>query len=55
LFLITASALGCCAGWTSIGYHRVVISILVAAVVIFAICMFHNCCRIPGKRNNPSQ
>lgn len=55
LFLITASALGCCVGLTSLGFHKVVMFILVAAVVIFAICMFHNCCKIPGKSKNPSQ
>jgi len=49
LFLIIASGLGCCAGLTTIGYHNVVLFILSAAVVIFAICMFNNCCRTRKK------
>lgn len=46
LFLIIASALGCCAGLTSIAFHKIVLGVLVLAVVIFSICMFNNCCRV---------
>ena len=35
LFLIIASALGCCAGVTTIAYHKIVLFILAAAVVVF--------------------
>ncbi|MCF8367558.1 MAG: hypothetical protein K9G76_00855 [Bacteroidales bacterium] len=49
LFLIIAGAFGCCAGVTTVGYHKIVLFILSAAVVIFAICMFNNCCRIKKK------
>jgi len=51
LFLIIASALGCCAGLTTVSYHKVVLFILSAAVAIFAICMFNNCCRINKKES----
>jgi len=46
LFLIIASALGCCAGLTSIAFHKIILGVLALAVVIFAICMFNNCCRV---------
>lgn len=49
LFLIIASALGCCVGVTTIAYHKIVLFILSAAVVVFGICMFNNCCRITKK------
>jgi len=49
LFLIIASALGCCVGLTTIAYHNIVLFVLSAAVVIFAICMFNNCCRVRNK------
>jgi len=46
IFLIITSALGCCAGLTSIAYHKIVLGVLSLAVVIFGICMFNNCCRV---------
>lgn len=46
LFLIIASALGCCAGLTSIAFHKIVLGVLALAVVVFAICMFNNCCKV---------
>lgn len=46
LFLIIASALGCCAGLTSIAFHKIILGVLVLAVIIFSICMFNNCCKV---------
>lgn len=46
IFLIIASALGCCAGLTTIAYHKIILGVFALAVVIFAICMFNNCCRV---------
>ncbi len=46
ILLIIASALGCCAGLTTIAYHKIILGVLALAVVIFAICMFNNCCRV---------
>jgi len=51
LFLIIASALGCCAGFTSFAYHKIVMGVLALAVVIFLICMYNNCCRSRNKEN----
>lgn len=49
LFLIIASALGCCAGITTIGFYKMLLFILSAAVVIFGVCMYNNCYR-KGKK-----
>jgi hypothetical protein len=49
IFLILASALGCCAGLTTIVYHKIVLGILALAVIIFTICMYNNCCSIKNK------
>ena len=43
LFILMASFLGCCAGLTSLFYHKVVIFVLLAAVVAFGVCLYHNC------------
>ncbi|MBN2175814.1 MAG: hypothetical protein JW731_16915 [Bacteroidales bacterium] len=52
LFLIIASAFGCCAGLTSLGYQKVIMGILAIAVMIFGICMFNNCSKIRKKTND---
>jgi hypothetical protein len=49
IFIIVASALGCCAGLTTLGYHKIVMGILAMAVVIFGICMVNNCCKSRNK------
>lgn len=49
LFLIIASFFGCCAGLTTLVYHKLVLGILTLAVVVFIICMYNNCCRTKGK------
>lgn len=51
LFLIVAGFLGCCAGITTLFYHKIVMFILIAAVVIFGICMYNNCCSVIRKNN----
>jgi hypothetical protein len=49
LFIILASAFHCCVGLTTATFYKVVLFILSAAVVTFAVCMFNNCCRAHKK------
>lgn len=44
LFLIVAGFFGCCTGITTVLFHKIVLFILSAAVIIFVICMYNNCC-----------
>jgi hypothetical protein len=44
LFIIIAGFFGCCAGLTSLFYHKLVLFILALAVVAFLLCMVNNCC-----------
>ena len=46
LFIIMASALGCCLGVTTTAFYHVVLVVLVLAVAIFSFCMFRGCCKI---------
>jgi len=46
LFIILASAFHCCVGLTTATFYKVVLFILSAAVVTFAVCMFNNCCKV---------
>ncbi len=45
LFLILAGYIGCCRGFTTLFYHKVVLLILSLSVVIFVVCMLNNCCK----------
>jgi hypothetical protein len=49
LFLILASAFGCCTGLTTLAFHKLVMAILAVAVIVFAICMYNNCCKVKRK------
>lgn len=51
IFLIIASVFGCCAGLTTLVYHKLVLGVLALAVVIFILCMYNNCCKTRDKDN----
>jgi len=49
VFVVAAGFLGCCAGVTTLFYHKLVLTVLALAVVAFLICMVNNCCTIRRK------
>lgn len=49
LFIILASAIGCCTGVTTSGFRIIVIVILAAAALICGFCMLNNCCKVSNK------
>lgn len=46
LFIIMASAIGCCLGVTTTTFYHIIFVILILAVAIFSFCMFRGCCKI---------
>lgn len=55
IFIVIAGYLGCCANITSKFYHNLVIIILVVAFVLFALCMYNNCCKIPEQTDSKEE
>ena len=49
LFIVTVGFFGCCAGMTSLFYHKLVLSVLAISVVAFLLCMVNNCCTFRRK------
>ncbi len=43
LLVLLSGFLGCCAGITTLSFHRILLILLGAAVVLFAWCIYNNC------------
>jgi len=43
LSIIIAGFFGCCAGISDSLYYQIIVAIVVAATIVFGICMYNNC------------
>jgi hypothetical protein len=49
LFLILASFVGCCTSITTLLFSKIAMGALAVAVLLFIVCMYHNCCKMRDR------